>query len=596
MNAHDLEKVLKKTTKILAGEDIDVFMEGFQPRVEYDPATKKPTRIFIPALPENTSEKLVHAIHGFIDHECSHIMFSDSDDICDATKSKLWHYIHNCIEDPRVNKAISDYYLGSAKNIRNGYNFLFNEKNADGSPSPYDKEYVDGLDLSTDEALATTQMNYSSLWFAHQMGDPLSGDKYKELDLDRVFGSLEAKMDKRWVDQLKRIRTANDVKNCSEYFEGFFSEEALDKMQPDKSDGGGEGEPGDGEGDATSSPGGAGAMEKHVPSTLEEQLAKKISNQIQYDAVKSQVGFYWTDRWDLKVDKHTIVKRKSTSRYKGIPTVQSFESEVSSITNYLTKDLRRLLEERRRRYYIGGYKSGKLNKRALYSVKLGNDRIFKKKNDVRDINAAVSLLIDMSGSMNGSKIHVAMQSAYAFAMVLDQINVPYEIFGFSTDGYGDAMKKEYEKWAATVDKSVLKKIVNIYCPEKIYAFKEFHEAFDVVSKTGMIIASESLVDMVQNEDSKHVKLALERLAHRPERVKSLFVFSDGQPAYPTTYPQNGYDNLKYYAHNAKEKYGVDVYSIGIMSNAVEHFYKEFKVVTKVQELPAALFDFLKKAI
>lgn len=585
MNAHDLQQTLLKTTKILAGEQIDVFMEGFAPRVEYDATTKKPTRIFIPALPDNAPEKLVRAIHGYIDHECSHIMFSDADDICDDKKSKLWHYIHNCIDDPRVNKAMGDYFIGSGKNIKAGYKYLFDEmKPEDGSPGPYDKAYVDSFDFSSEEKMAEYQMQYSSLWFAKQMGDTLSGDKYHELELDRVFGDLEKKMDKRWLDLLPKARTASDVRNLSEYYEGFFKEEALEKMQPEKGGKGGGGKMTEAEADA--------AMEDF--STMEEQLAEQIRKDIEYGVVEATQGFYWTDRFDSKFNKHDILKRatKGSKEY----SVSGFEDEVKSITNYLTKDLRRLLEERRRRYYIGGYKSGKLNAKTLFSVKAGNDRIFKKRNEVRDINAAVSLLVDMSGSMSGGRIMVAMQSAYAFAMVLDSVGVAYEIYGFTTESASREMQVEWEKFKKGANPDSVARIVNEFSPENVYAFKEFHENFDLVSKQAMTAAAYSGTKMIQNEDSKHVKMALERLASRPERVKSLFVFSDGQPAFHTSHPQNGRNNLKYYGHEAKDKYGVDVYSVGIQSDSVSSFYKNYKIVQKVEELPTALFEFLRKVI
>lgn len=588
MNNFELEEVLKKTTKILAGEDIEVFTEGFQPRVEYDPTTKKPTRIFIPALPEETSPKLVKAIHGFIDHECSHIMFSDPDDICDSSKSKLWHYLHNCIEDPRVNKTMGDYYLGSGKNIRAGYKYLFDEPNVDGSPSAYSKEYVDAIDFTDEKVMAEQQLRYSSLWFAHKMGDELSGDRYKEIDLDRLYAPLEAKMDKRWVDQLSRVRTANDVKNCSEYFEGFFNKEAMDKMMPDEA-----------KGDPSKEAEEKGKMEDAL-ETLEDELAKKISKQIQYDSVESKMGIYWTNRWDTKLSKHEIAKeyKKFEKHYDAgrMQNLTQFEEEVKSVTNYLNKDLRRLLEERRRRYYVGGYKSGKLNTKSLFSARLGNDRIFKKRNEVRDINAAVSLLVDMSGSMRGDRIKVAMQSAFAFATVLDQVGVSYEIYGFCTTNGGGEMATEWAKYHRTVDRAIVEKVVNEHCPEIFYAFKEFHEGFDIKSKEGMVATANSLIPMIQNEDSKHVKCALERLSMRQERVKALFVFSDGQPSFPTGNPKNCNNNLKYYGHNAKEKYGVDIFSIGIQSTSVETFYPSYKIVSKLAELPQALFEFLRKVI
>jgi cobaltochelatase CobT len=252
-----------------------------------------------------------------------------------------------------------------------------------------------------------------------------------------------------------------------------------------------------------------------------------------------------------------------------------------------------LLEERRRRYYIGGYKSGKLNSKSLFSVKCGNDRIFKKRNEVRDINAAVSLLIDMSGSMSGEKIHTAMQSAYAFAMTLQQLKVPYEIYGFVTENHNYEMEAEYKKFIKA-NPTVEPMVVNSNNPERIYAFKNFDENFDIVCKTAMTGAAGNGCNMIQNEDSKHVMLALKRLSVRPEKVKALFVFSDGMPAYHFYDCKRSYDQLKFLADNAKFRYGVDCYSIGIQSECVSKFYKQYKVIKQITELPSSMFDFLRK--
>lgn len=577
MRIADLETTLIKTTKILAGE-VDVHLEGFAPRVEYNPVTKQAEKIYIPALPADLPKNLIPAIHGYIDHEVSHVMFSDNDDICDTTRSKLWHYVHNCIEDPRVNKAISDHYKGSGKNIKAGYDYLFSAPKDPTKDNPYDKDYVDGLDLSDPKKLAEFHLKYSSLWFAKRMGDQLSADKYDELDLDRFFEPLEKKMDPKKLNYLKDVKTPEDVRDLSNYYEGFFDEEAMKKMEPDKSKGG-KGEPVDGKG-------------TDPLKSLEEQLSERLKWEIEECVIKSKESIYWTNRFDKKYNKHEIVK--NLLRHGN---VNEFEEEAKTVSNYISKDLRRLLEERRRQYYIGGYKSGKLNTKKLYSVRTGNDRIFKKKNEIRAVHAAVSLLIDLSGSMSGPKVKVAMLSAYAFALCLEQLKIPYEVYGFCTDNGSHEMSTEWAKFKKENRPEVINKVVNSYSPEYIYAFKEFGENFDLVSKQGMTGCGQSGARMIQNEDSKHVKLALERLSARPEKVKALFVFSDGVPMFHTetgAQTRMSYDNLRYYADNAKDKYGVDIYSIGIVSESVSKFYQKYKIINNLAELPNALFDYLRK--
>jgi len=581
MNIYQLQEALIRTTKVLAGKNLPVHLEGFQPRVEYDTATKKPVRIFLPVIPENANPKLIDAVHGFIDHECSHVLFSDSDDITDTTKSKLWHYIHNCIEDPRVNKAMAGHFPGSRKNIKQGYNFIFNELVDDKGRSPYTKEFVESQDLSTDEARAKFQLQYSSLWFAGQMGCPLSREKYNELHLDMYYEDILDKADPDMVRDLQNINSAADVRKQSDYWTDFFNEEILDKMQPEKGK--------KKSGDETDK-----AKQDIIDKleTLEDQLAKAIEHEIRECVIESQENIWWTDRYDTHYNKHDILKQVQT-RTRCRVDVPSFEEKTKQVTNYMAKDLRRLLEERRRRYYIGGYKSGKLNSKSLFSVRCGNDRVFKKRNEVREINAAVSLLVDMSGSMRTTRIYTAMQSAYAFAMTLQQLQVPFEVYGFVTDNGDNAMKADYLDFIKK-NPSIEPRIINSHNPEHIYAFKEFDENFDIVSKTAMTGAAHDGILMIQNEDSKHVMLAIKRLSVRPEPVKALFVFSDGMPAYNFHNCKMSYDQLKWLADNAKQKHGVDIYSIGIESEAVSRFYKQYKVINEVSKLPTAMFEFLRK--
>ncbi|WP_436976555.1 cobaltochelatase CobT-related protein, partial [Salmonella enterica] len=59
------------------------------------------------------------------------------------------------------------------------------------------------------------------------------------------------------------------------------------------------------------------------------------------------------------------------------------------------------------------------------------------KEDHKAVNACVQQVIDLSGSMNGKKILLALASAYTIADALDRINVPNIITGFTTFGNPD---------------------------------------------------------------------------------------------------------------------------------------------------------------
>jgi nitric oxide reductase activation protein len=82
--------------------------------------------------------------------------------------------------------------------------------------------------------------------------------------------------------------------------------------------------------------------------------------------------------------------------------------------------------------------SGKsLNNRVLSRVKMGNARVFRQKLEGIGLSTAVSILFDMSGSMQDdmndgvSRLDGAVGLAYGLADVLDEFDVPFEISAYS---------------------------------------------------------------------------------------------------------------------------------------------------------------------
>ena len=89
------------------------------------------------------------------------------------------------------------------------------------------------------------------------------------------------------------------------------------------------------------------------------------------------------------------------------------------------------------RLWSGGYDSGALDPRAFVRAYQGRDGAFRRKDTGDDINAAVTLLLDCSGSMDkGGKDDVAGAMVVALAMVLERMNVAVEVRGFTSNRSG----------------------------------------------------------------------------------------------------------------------------------------------------------------
>jgi len=81
---------------------------------------------------------------------------------------------------------------------------------------------------------------------------------------------------------------------------------------------------------------------------------------------------------------------------------------------------------------IGHQRSGKLNSRALFKAGFSS-KLFKKKLERKGKNYTLSLLVDCSGSMAGSKMRHAIDSTVDLMKAFDKIpTLKYEVVGFNT--------------------------------------------------------------------------------------------------------------------------------------------------------------------
>ncbi len=130
-------------------------------------------------------------------------------------------------------------------------------------------------------------------------------------------------------------------------------------------------------------------------------------------------------------------------RYRIVPEGRKlFEMKVerhlsSSVSSTLAKDLERAIASRNRVQFIPGQRRGRVHGASLYRLSMNDDRVFRRKEDHKAVNACVQQVIDLSGSMGGRKIELALASAYTLADALDRIHVPNVITGFTTYGNPD---------------------------------------------------------------------------------------------------------------------------------------------------------------
>ena len=116
-------------------------------------------------------------------------------------------------------------------------------------------------------------------------------------------------------------------------------------------------------------------------------------------------------------------------------------------------------------------KTGKLDVNALHSYKYSED-IFNSVTTLADAKShGMIFLIDMSGSMS-SVIGTIYKQAINLSMFCKAVGIPFKVYGFTSNYYGQNRKKDYELQPGQVDMSTLHMTELLTSDLKTSAWKE----------------------------------------------------------------------------------------------------------------------------
>lgn len=249
--------------------------------------------------------------------------------------------------------------------------------------------------------------------------------------------------------------------------------------------------------------------------------------------------------------------------------------------------LERVLKVKEHARWIADQERGSINKRAL--GRFVTDKNFRTpfqaytKFDVK--NVAVSLHVDMSGSMHGEKVRCAQQAALAMGEALNDICIPFEVTGFYTTS-----SSQISNFASDIEMSGDGVgIERFNRTEEILIHHVFKE-FDQSRLYGIC----KIASYHNNTDGETVRWSANRLIQRKERRKIMFVFTDGNPAdHGNSYVSNS-DLLK--AVKEIERSGIEIVGVGIKHNAVSRFYPNNIEINDIEELPAMVMRKVSKML
>jgi cobalamin biosynthesis protein CobT len=554
--------------------------------------------IHLPSTGDLTPE-LQKDMHGFLDHEVGHCRHTDFDEFKKSIKGKGGRFnkeLLNATEDIRIERLMIDDYPGCRLNLdplRDKYSGKAVEKwktipwplrfiysmafEMEGREVPEDEEVAEWMDLCEDErakfndCTSTEEVNALTKQITKKVLKKLEDEKADDEDKDGEEGDGDGEEgdgegssgegDKKGKGKGKKKRKPSAGDKLMDDGEGDSDDEKKRKKEWDKHD-------------------------LSVGDMMDREVKKFCKDKPHGDfrpggiddpdrSRSSKPHIPATTQFDKEVSH---VGRGDHGRYNKLKA--AVYPHVSSIRRWLERTLKvqenvRWRQERER---------GMINARSLSRLACDPNyrRPFKELSRVETNNVAVEILIDMSGSMHGSRIETAKMTAIALAEALNQLQIPFEVTGFHS-----THDSKLSRWASGRDHSDLRRFNRVHEVLETHVFKSFESA----QMSGL----EKIFCGHQNPDGEAVKWAANRLALMRQKRKILMVLSDGQPA--TGEGDRSILRGDLYRTVKKIiKSGMEVVGIGIQTTSVKEFYPDHVVINRLEDLPKEVIAKLAKII
>ncbi|ODT95330.1 MAG: hypothetical protein BGO50_16185 [Rhodanobacter sp. 67-28] len=223
-------------------------------------------------------------------------------------------------------------------------------------------------------------------------------------------------------------------------------------------------------------------------------------------------------------------------------------AEALSVTAQLRMRLVREMQSIADGEVTVGTRGRRLSGGHLARVGVADGRIFRTVDEEVEVNTAVCLLEDVSGSMDGEPIELASKALYATTRAMEGI-----------DGVNVA--------AAT--------------------FPGFYVVKPFGVKSGLVRDRFNLDSHGGTPMAQGITLARRMLTATPERRKMLIVITDGRPdSRPATEV----------AILAAQAAGIEIYGLGIKVNAGEGLFPTWLTIKSVAELPYTMIGLLRERL
>ncbi len=291
------------------------------------------------------------------------------------------------------------------------------------------------------------------------------------------------------------------------------------------------------------------AAKEQAEKELEEQFSRELSREL------SETEF----DGDHRKVKKALVRETRFSRGEML-VCNLYEDQVRAVMRRMKPRLLPVLSCQSPHMERNLFFGSKMNYQELYDPE---KRIFCNLEVRKKVNTAVALLVDMSGSMLDKRMEQAKLCALCLYEFCKSAGIPILVYGHHTD----------RKYRRVQDETVY-----------LHSLAEFDSDYkDKYRIAGMRAGG-------CNRDGAAIIYVGEKLAKRPEKIKLLFLISDG---FPNATYYNGKkaeeDLVKIKGKLEKKRITMLTAAIGEDKEAIQRIYREgFLDISDLEQLPYLL--------
>ncbi|MCP4121716.1 MAG: VWA domain-containing protein [Bacteroidetes bacterium] len=535
--------------------------------------------IYSDPLPINATDDECEVIIGDMDHECGHGRYTDHHvsqkklKQCSADMKALNHGIHNALEDTFIERRLGNDFLGCRETLARSVEIIEEQRNTPDFSNAHPanvlmayldswgrvnvlqqnvKKTLDGAKKALEELLEKKGMRKLNSLLASNL---YSADSTQDTwDLTQSVMQLLKEVEE---EQKKEEQEPENQDQDQQQQEDDSDADNSDDSQAVGANAPGGDDSSDGSNDAQAQ----GSPEETGNSSDNSETGGKEGG-FGAGEILSDSDFDTNALFDRKDVAKEAIKQASGSSWNagGYSDCISRNSNNTRVYHQLRdslsseiRDLQRHIEleyQTRTRQRSITSDMGRMDGRRLVRALTGDPRIYRHKVKRQLPLPAVSVVLDCSGSMSSQKILLAKQAMIVVAETNERLNVKTQLIGY--EGYGVEVVKDFDEPLQRTQ-----------------------------GRVGSLIGSGG------TPTAEALWEAGNRIAARKEERKLILLVTDGYP--------NDVQGAKEVSEMISRS-GIEVYGIGIGTDAVNKFCQYHAVIHSSGQIASAVLNALRDRI